>query len=424
MAEFGLIAPPLRGHLDPMIALGLALAARGHGVTLFSDAPAPPPLPIRFAPVSTRHGAGGLEARMAAVTGLRGLSATIAAMAERAADLCGALPAAIRTAGVEVLLVDQTEPAGALAALQCGLPFASIGAALPLNREDGVPPPYLGWRHHPDGRRDWLNRGGYRVVDWMMRPLTAVLRARANAVGITGVNRLEDLLSPHLQLLQCVAGFDYPRRALPAHVRYLGPFRAPEQPDAATVDALPDDGRPLVFCTLGSIQGHRAEIFEAAALAAAERGMRLLAATGGKLAIARKQRLEALPGAPVIRDFVAQRLVLARAHAAIMHGGFNSMLDALGCGVPVVAVPLAFEQGAIAARLASCGAGAVVSPRAVRRELGPALDRLEACRPAAARLAGEIAGAGGAGLAARLLERLAEAAPFRRRQPGSILGSM
>jgi MGT family glycosyltransferase len=406
MAHFGIITPPLRGHLDPAVALALALAERGHRVTLFSDAALPPPAPIGFHPVATRHGTAGFEALMAAVTGLNGLGGTLRAMAERADDLCDALPAALRETGVEALLVDQTEPAGALVAQHLGLPYASLGLALPLNREEGVPPPYVGWRYRADGSGDWLNRGAYAVVDAMMRPLSATLRRRAAGFRLPPVRRMEDAFSPSLQLLQCTRGFDYPRQALPAGVHYLGPFRQPLDETAWTP---PEGERPLVFCSLGTIQGHRIEVFRAAALAVAERGLRLLAVHVGRLSPAQVAELSALPGEPIIVHSVPQRAVLRHAHAAILHGGFNSVLDALEAGVPVAVVPLAFEQAANAARLAWCGAGVAVAPGQVARSLGKALlgkalDRLDGCRPAARRMAAEIAQCGGAPAAAGLLE--------------------
>ena len=48
-----------------------------------------------------------------------------------------------------------------------------------------------------------------------------------------------------------------------------------------------------------------------------------------------------------MRDFVPQRAVLARSALLVGHAGFNTVLDALSHGVPIVAMPLAFEQPAI-----------------------------------------------------------------------------
>jgi UDP:flavonoid glycosyltransferase YjiC (YdhE family) len=78
----------------------------------------------------------------------------------------------------------------------------------------------------------------------------------------------------------------------------------------------------------------------------------------------------------------------------MLHGGFNSVLDALVAGVPIVAVPIAFEQPATAARLAWTGAGRVVPMRRARTAtLAEALRAVleePSYRAAARRLAAEM----------------------------------
>jgi MGT family glycosyltransferase len=209
-------------------------------------------------------------------------------------------------------------------------------------------------------------------------------------------------------MTQCVRGLDFPRSELPPNFHYVGPLRGPEEPLAIE---LPDD-RPLVFCSLGTLQGSRAGIFRAVAEAAAAREVTLLIAHGGMLA---EREIARLPGRPLVHGFVPQRAVLARATAAITHCGFNTVLDALAASVPMVGLPITFEQPATGARLQRAGAAEVLqrgrSPRRIRR----ALERVFA-EPAygsnAGKLANEIAGAGGVRRAADLIEQsLGLAAP-------------
>ena len=84
------------------------------------------------------------------------------------------------------------------------------------------------------------------------------------------------------------------------------------------------------------------------------------------------------------------------------------MLDALAAGVPIVALPIAFEQPGTAARVAWTGAGEVLSPRTASvRRLALALDRVigqPRYREAASRLAAGINAAGGASSAAAAID--------------------
>ena len=405
--RFGVVCPPLKGHLDPMAALARALAERGHSALVFIEREAlglvPPDLeafPLDFA------GPTGLADAMTRADRPLGLMATIRAMARRTQALCDALPTALAQAGVDHVLADQAEPAGALAARALALPCASIANGLPLNREDGLPPPFVGWPYENSPRGIWLNRGGYRVGDWLMRPVSDVIEKRARQWGLQGVSRLEDCFSPTLQLFQLPRGLDFPRRALERCCVHIGPFR---QPEAGRFEPGPDplagpSPRPLAFCSLGTLQGGRAELFHAFASALAELGLRAVIAHGGRLS---REAASALPGHPIVADFLPQRAVLARCRLAIVHGGLNSVLDALSAGVPMIVTPIAFEQGATAARVAASGAGLAVKPRHLARELRPALRRLlrepDFARKAQA-LQIEIAMGGGADRAAALVE--------------------
>jgi zeaxanthin glucosyltransferase len=196
-----------------------------------------------------------------------------------------------------------------------------------------------------------------------------------------------------------VASLDFPRAELPAHFHYLGPFRA-EPPGAFD---LSEDGRPLAFCSLGTLQGARLNIFRRAAAACDALGLRLVVAHGGGLS---ERDARNLPGQPLVFDFVPQRAVLARCSVAISHCGFNTVLDALSAGVPILALPLAFEQPATAARLAWAGAGLVLPSWAgetrVLRALAELIDDPGFAR-AAGRIRADIELAGGAKEAARLI---------------------
>jgi zeaxanthin glucosyltransferase len=102
------------------------------------------------------------------------------------------------------------------------------------------------------------------------------------------------------------------------------------------------------------------------------------------------------------------------------------VLDALAAGVPIVVLPIAFEQGAIAARVTRAGAGTTVSPRFLtRRRLARAIRTViedPAYARAAARLGAEIRAAGGVSRAANIVEKVvATGRPVLRDEPAAPL---
>jgi zeaxanthin glucosyltransferase len=197
-----------------------------------------------------------------------------------------------------------------------------------------------------------------------------------------------------------VHSIDFPRSELPASFQYCGPFRraAQEQFD------LPEgDGRPLVYCTLGTLQGSRTALFRKVAEACAALNLRLLISHGraGKMD-------HDLPGDPLIYDWVPQQAVLRHADLVICHGGMNTVLDSLAAGVPLATVPLAFEQAATAARLEFAGVGRTVLSRSPTAQIGDAIAQVRSAPTylqKALAVQREICNAGGAARAADLIEQ-------------------
>lgn len=58
-----------------------------------------------------------------------------------------------------------------------------------------------------------------------------------------------------------------------------------------------------------------------------------------------------LPGNPIVVKFAPQVELLKRAAVVISHCGMNSALEALLEGKPIVAIPITYDQPAVAARL-------------------------------------------------------------------------
>ena len=215
---------------------------------------------------------------------------------------------------------------------------------------------------------------------------------------------LDDCASGFAQIAQLTPSLDYPRRALIGCFHYCGPLRDPATARGASPDRR---GSGRAFASLGSMQGHRADIFEQIADAAAACGLDLTVAHGGRLPAADAARLSRRA---TVRDFVDYDEILAETDLAIMHGGMNGVLDALARGVPMVVVPLTFEQPAIAARVAYAGAGVVCRPRALGRRLAGAMRRIQdnpSFAAAAAALRVEIRAAGGVVRAADIVEQVA-----------------
>jgi MGT family glycosyltransferase len=396
--HFAVLTSPVPGHLNPVQVLGAELVRRGARVTIvhvdgvarFQTEPS-----VRFAtlPASISRNAS-LDAylgMLARPRGIVGLPRMIQATARMTDALLEGAPQVLRSIGATAVIADAVEPAGPLVAEQLGLPHLVTVTGLPLIAEEDVPPPFLGWHYRPDALGRFRNRGGYAVSDRLLRPIDRVLHRRREAWRLPAVTT-----PPLIEVAQCPRGLDYPRSALPSTFRYGAPWRRHEDVELV----LPDD-RPLVFCSLGTLQGARLRLIAAMSAACAAIGARAVIAHAGGLSPAQIARI---PGDPLVRSLWPQTAILRRCSAAMLHGGFNTVLDALAAELPMVLLPIAFEQPGTAARVARLGAGKVLSPRwPTVRELSRALAEVlqrPSYRQATSLIAAEMKAHGGVTAAA------------------------
>ena len=403
--HYAIIAPPLRGHYKPMSHLAAELIGRGHQATFIHQRDAEPLVEAegaRFEAIGEQAPpVSGWTLPMAKIRGVIGLGGMMQGMVRFTDMFCREAPAVVKRIGADALIVDQLEAGGGLVAEHLGLPYASVADTMPINREPGVPPPYVGWKYDPSDKGVRRNLGGWRVSDFLLRGLGKAIERNALMLGLPPRRRLEDCFSPLLQLSQMVPGIDFPRKELPSTFHYTGPFRR-GAPDA--FELPPGDERPLVFCTLGTLQGQRVGIFRKVAEACQQLDLRLLLTQGGLSQVSKAERL---PGDPLVYDWVPQEAVLAKSDLIVCHSGINTVLEPLAAGLPMVLMPLAFEQSAIAARMEHAGVAKVLSFRSSAAKLAEAIAEVRSdprYRQRAQAVQREMAAAGGVARAADLIE--------------------
>ena len=429
MTHFAVIGPAFHSHVRAMEAVAGELLAREHRVTVVQQADVAAMLRdprLGFAQVGAgSHPPGSLQSvidRAARPGGPWGIRRVIADMASATDMYCREAPGVLRTIGADCIIADQMEPAGGLVAEHLGLPFVSVACALPVNREALVPLPVMPWRYRATPWGEQLNLHSSGVYDRAMQAHAAVIARHAAAFGLPPRQRLDECLSPLLQLSQTTPGFDFPRTSLPEHFHGIGPLRSALS-DESPMDTPVAPGRPFVFASLGTLQGDRFGLFRRIAAACRELDLQLLIAHCGRLDASQERRL-LKAGASWVTDFAPQRAVLARADAVITHAGLNTVLDALEAGVPSLALPIAFDQPGVAARVVHAGVGLKLDPRlASRRRIVQGLRRLlrePGFAERAKKLGDEVRTAGGAPRAAQLIEAAldAEAPALQRVEHG------
>lgn len=359
MGHFAVIAPPLYSHFHALQALSQALLARGHRITFLQQADAHSLLNdphIEFVAVGERsHPVGSLAAVLHHLASPLSLFRVIADIAASSDMLCRELPAKLKALQIDGVIADQMEAAGGLVAEAMHLPFVSVACALPVNREPGIPLAVMPFRFGQDEKALQRFQASQDIYDRIMQRHGEVIAHHAHHFGLPARRGLHQCLSPLAQISQLVPAFDFPRRHLPANFHAVGLLHTPllPEPSCAPWPPLP---QPVVYASLGTLQGQRFRLFHHLAQACRNRGLSLVIAHCGGLTSEQTQQLQEA-GASWVTDFLDQAAALQHAKIFITHAGLNSALEALQCGTPMLALPLAFDQPGVAARIEWHGVG-------------------------------------------------------------------
>jgi len=410
LKHYGIICPPVRGHLNPSLAVARELQRRGHRVTVFHMpdlASSVRAEQVDFVTIGANdHPLGSLSQSLADLGRLSGFAAlrfTVRAIAKTTEMICRDAPQAVRDARVDMLLVDQTEPAGGSVAEHLGIPFVTLCNALALNREPDVPPPFSPWNYRESMWARMRNRLGYAVSDRILAPVRGVLADYRRRWKLTAHKGSEDSYSRLAQISQQPREFDFPRKFLPSCFHYVGPLRSPER---RTVEFPWErlDGRPLIYSSLGTLQNQKTNLYQCFVEACADLEVQLVIAGRSP------ESLGPLPENVIAAAYAPQLELLEKASLTLTHGGLNTVLDSLSCGVPMVLVPLTYEQPAIAMRVARIGAGEILPlSRVSPHGLGTEIKRItadDAYSVNARVLAASIRTAGGVVRAVDIIENL------------------
>ncbi len=388
------------GHAFPMLALGAALAARGNEVTFetwgrwrehvqdagieFVSAPEYPVFPTMDRPLQPYEAV------------------------QRATPETRAVISACRP---DVIVHDILTLAPALAGELEGVPVATLIPHVHPVQERGFPPYSVGARlpRTSIGRALWS--ATRRPLEAGLRRGRRELNDTRRALGLPPTGRLHGGLSERLCLVGTLPQLEYPR-SWPAHVHVVGPLLwEPPSPDVP----LPDGDGPLVLIAPSTAQdpGHRLLRAALEGLAGGD-GRRRPAAPVRVLASTNRRPLTRparIGRGELLVDWLSYARTMPHAALVVCHAGHGTLVRALACGVPVLAVPHVGDMAENAARLEWSGAGLrlpwrLLSPTTLCLAVERALAAEAPYAARAAELAAWTAAVDPAARAAELVERL------------------
>jgi zeaxanthin glucosyltransferase len=361
VSHFAVLSYRGTGHLNPMVALCRELVARGHRVTFFQTAE----LEHRVSSQGLEFCSIGLSAARPAKRSrrahkwkfVREIVALRDGIDRIAFDMelfLRQTPPAMEGRGIEAIIMDEIALAGPTMAEMLRVPYVVISTSVPHN---------FGWEGPQSitprvTLLERMQRVCHQVSVLCMRgPVRHRLDKLRRARGLSSLRQMKQNypeLAHITQLPQCL---DLPRTVLPRNFHYAGPFvdEASRPPMGFPWERL--ESRTIVYASLGTSRSSDLTTFHLIAQACSELCLQLVISLGGRRD---PDSLRGLAGDAIVVKDVPQLEILKRADVVISHGGLNTALEALMEGKPMLVIPRAFDQPAVAARLWRCGAAVVL----------------------------------------------------------------
>ncbi|BAY24223.1 glycosyl transferase family protein [Calothrix sp. NIES-2100] len=362
MTHFGILSPgAATGPLNTMLPLGQELQRRGHRVTLFGNLDTQSKVlaaGIEFSPIGEQDFLVGSSAAALAKLGqLRGLAAlqyTIELIKQISAVTLRDAPAAMKAAGVEALLVNQSSIEGGTIADFLGIPFVTVCSAVVFNREPTIPPFCTTWKYSPALWARLRNQAGYTLLHRITKPITQLIDEYRQEWKLPLYSQNNYGYSQLAQISNAPAEFEYPRQELPPWFHFTGSFHTSANRALVSFPYEKLNDKPLIYASMGTLQNRLTWVFETIASACEGLDAQLVISLGGS---AKPESLPNLPGNPLVVEYAPQLEVLEKATLMITHAGMNTTMECVKKGVPMVAIPVANDQPGVAARIAWTGAG-------------------------------------------------------------------
>jgi zeaxanthin glucosyltransferase len=365
--RIGFVSMPLSGHLNPMTTLARKLVARGNEVVFIGVPDAGPIVRaanLDFVPFCEKEyplgwGTQGFQS----VAKLHGLDVVKHTLAELSPGLLKAglqhLPEVLERTGVEALVLDTIYFFLELAPMRLGMPYVHIWNVLHLDFSATTPSALFSGVHEETEEARARNRKALEMTGQMLAPLVAVAKPYAEEAGLRiDWNNPAATTSKLAVISQTPKEFDFPGVPSPPQFHYAGPFHDDQGREPVSFPWERLTCKPLIYASLGTLVNGLVQVYRTILDA-----VRTLPELQLVLSVGRNINpadLGPVPSNTIVVNAAPQIELLKSAVLCITHAGLNTTLESLAQGVPMVAIPIGYEQPGVASRTAYHGAGELI----------------------------------------------------------------
>jgi MGT family glycosyltransferase len=350
-----------------MTALGRKLQSRGHEVVFFGVPDTESAIraaDLEFFPFcENEYPSGSIAESWGAVANLHGLDVVRYTTRELAPGLLRAalehLPDKIAETGVDALVLDSVFLFLELVPIHLRLPYVQIWSVLHFDFSGATPLSLYGWPHETTPEAKARNLAGLEIIGELREPLLPIAQSYAKR------NELEiDWSNPTgtscelAAITQTPKEFDFPILELPPQFHYAGPMHDNEGRESVPFGWEKLSGKPLIYASMGTLVNGLKKVYRTILEAVSEfPGLQVVLSVGSHVD---PNDLGPIPANTIVVRIAPQIDLLKRATLCITHAGQNTTLESLAQGVPMVAIPIGYDQPGIANRISYHGVGEFV----------------------------------------------------------------
>jgi zeaxanthin glucosyltransferase len=362
--RIGFVSMPLSGHLYPMTALARKLQSRGNEVVFLGVPDAGPIVRaanLNFVPFCEKeYPVGSIAKGWKGVAKLHGEDVVRYTARELSPGLLNSalehLPEKLRETGVEALVLDTVYFFLELVPMRLGMPYAHIWNILHLDFSGATPNCFFSWPHETTPEALARNVEGLKIAGEIFAPVVAVAKRYAEKARLQiDWNDPTPTISKLAVITQTPREFDFPNSNWPAQFHYAGPFHDGEGREQTPFPWEKLTSKPLVYASLGTLVNGLEQVYRTIiAAVGTDPEIQVVLSVGSNID---PDDLGPIPSNTIVVRTAPQLELLKRAALCITHAGVNTVLESLAEGVPMVAIPIGYDQPGVAARIAHHGVG-------------------------------------------------------------------
>jgi len=269
------------------------------------------------------------------------------------------LPQKIAETGVEALVLDTGHSVIQLVPMRLGIPYIHIWNALNMDHSGSTPPVFFSWPPY-DKTPEWevaaRKAEGMKFFGELVGPMVEVANSYVKKHGMQIDSSNPAATTSKLAVIsQMPKEFDFPISSWPPQFHYAGPFHDDEGREQTPFPWEELTGQPFIYASLGTVVNGLGNVYRTILQAVEPLAeIQLVLSVGNLIDL---KELRPFPSNAIVVRKAPQIELLKRALLCITHAGLNSALECLAQGVPMVAIPIGYDQPGVAARITYHGVG-------------------------------------------------------------------